>query len=68
MTGTGVDKIYLLDFLPLMHTRREMKTAIRPVLRMIFFYKYPAADDDQLPEFVVLHDMKREAILRNRII
>jgi hypothetical protein len=45
-----------------------MTTMIRPVLRMIFFYKYPVADDDQLPEFVVLRDMDREAILRNRII
>jgi hypothetical protein len=68
MTRTGVDKIYLLDFLSLMHPKQEMKTTIRPVLCMIVFYKYPVADDDQLPEFVVLRDMKREAILRNRII
>ena len=68
MTRTGVDHIYQLDFLPLMHTRREMKTTIRPVLRMIFFYKYPAADDDQLPEFFILRDMDREANLRNRVI
>ena len=61
MTRTDVDHIYQLDFLPLIHIWREMKTTIRPVLRMIVFYTYPVADDDQLSEFIILRDMDREA-------
>lgn len=68
MTRNGLNHISLLHFLPLMRTGREMMNAIRPVRRLVLFYNNPVADDDQLPEFVVLRAMDRDANLRNRVV